>query len=274
MNETGHSRTARGAAIHRAAHQVLEQGNIFTDPYAIRLSGMTPQQLRHVERSPLRRPMRLFIAGRSRFAEDSIASAVARGVRQVVVLGAGLDTFSVRNPHRDLHVFEVDHQRTQRWKRWRFRQLGIAVPESVRFVAVDFEHDVLGEKLSDAGFDRSLPAFFMWLGVVPYLTRSAIETTLRYVASMPRSEIVLDYSEPLDRYPPALQYLLTGVAKMVADVGEPWVTFFETAEADAMLRSCGFDEVEDLGPTDIARRYLGVPINRQGGSHVIRGRRL
>src|SRR5271169_3611492 len=94
------SRTALGAAAHRAIHQTLEGGAIFTDPFAVRiLDEKTRTGLSEMAKDPAHRPMRLFIAARSRFSEDTLAACVARGVRQVVILGAGLDTFSLRHPH-------------------------------------------------------------------------------------------------------------------------------------------------------------------------------
>src|SRR3954470_9148625 len=104
------SRTAFSAARYRAAHQILEQGRIFTDPLAVRILGVPEEQL--LADAP-RRAMRVFIAARTRFAEDALAQATRHGVRNLVVLGAGLDTFAYRNPHPDLRVIEVDHPDTQ-----------------------------------------------------------------------------------------------------------------------------------------------------------------
>jgi hypothetical protein len=96
------SQTALGAAAHRAVHQTLEGGVIFADPFALQiLSDDTRARLPDMANDPAHLPMRLFIAARSRFSEDTMAACVARGVRQIVILGAGLDTFSLRNPHAD-----------------------------------------------------------------------------------------------------------------------------------------------------------------------------
>src|ERR1700682_6323989 len=103
------SHTARVAAAYRAIHQTLEVGAIFGDPFALRiLDDETRARLDETAADPSLRPWRLFIAARSRFSEDTLAACAARGVRQIVVLGAGLDTFSLRNPHQGLRVFEVD----------------------------------------------------------------------------------------------------------------------------------------------------------------------
>src|SRR5258707_12048161 len=142
------SATARGAAAYRAIHQTLEGGIIFGDPFAARiLDDETRARLDEPAAAPSLRPWRLFIAARSRFSEDTLAACVARGMRQVVVLGAGLDTFSLRNPHADqgVRVFEVDYPATQGWKRERLRQAGLAIPPSPTFAPVDLERESLAD---------------------------------------------------------------------------------------------------------------------------------
>ena len=118
------SQTARGAAAYRAVHQTLDGGSIFRDPFALRiLDDETRAGLDGIAADESLRPMRLLIAARSRFSEDMLSAAVTRGIRQVVVLGAGLDTFALRNPHAGvgLRVFEVDYPATQAWKRERLK---------------------------------------------------------------------------------------------------------------------------------------------------------
>jgi len=220
------SRTARGAAMQRAAHQLLEKPPVFEDPIALRIFGDegTAWLDRNLERyrSERSRAMRAFLVMRSRYAEDRLADAVARGVRQYVVLGAGLDTFACRNPHRGLRVFEVDHPLTQAWKRDRLRAQAIAVPESAIFAPVDFERQALAEGLAAAGFRADQPAFFSWLGVVIYLSRDAVAGTLRTVAACARgSEVVFDFSPPPDELDSAERSRHVALASRVAGIGEP-----------------------------------------------------
>src|SRR6201996_3667088 len=105
------SRTALGAAGHRAAHQVLERGFVFADPLALRILGEDADNaIALAKEKPERRSLRLFIAMRSRFAEDSARRAVEKGVRQILVLGAGLDTFAYRlEPRPGIRVFQPRH---------------------------------------------------------------------------------------------------------------------------------------------------------------------
>ena len=179
------SKTALGVAIRRAAHQLQDHPPVLDDPIAVRLIGAGYP--RHMERAmhKVTRDFRAFMAVRSRYSEDRLAVAVAQGVAQYVVLGAGLDTFAYRNPFANLRVFEVDFPATQAWKRSMLGKADIRVPESLTFVPLDFEHHTLSESLADAGFDACRTAFFSWLGVVPYLTVEAFRSTLLAIAQLP-----------------------------------------------------------------------------------------
>jgi O-methyltransferase involved in polyketide biosynthesis len=243
------SHTARGAAAYRAIHQTLESGIIFSDPLASRiLDDETRARLDETAADPSLRPMRLFIAARSRFSEDTLAACVARGVRQIVVLGAGLDTFSLRNPHA----------------------------ASLTFAPIDFERQSLADGLAAAGFDADRPAFFQWLGVVPYLTREAVSVTLDFIARVPESEIVFDYAEPFENYPAERRANVMAVAARAASLGEPWLSLFDPVELAEMLRNKGFGLVEDLGLAELTDRFYGAlkqDVRIGAGPHVIRAQR-
>src|SRR5476649_84366 len=147
------SQTAQGAAVYRALHQTLDGGSIFSDPFAVRILDDETRMARDaIAANPSLRPMRLFIAARSRFSEDTLEACVARGVRQIVVLGAGLDTFSLRNPYagQGVRVFEVDYPATQAWKRQRLKEAGLAIPSSLIFTPIDFERQSLSDGLATA----------------------------------------------------------------------------------------------------------------------------
>ncbi len=200
--------------MHRAVHQTLEGGVIFADPYALQiLDDEARAGLPAFASDSAHRSMRLFVAAAQPLLEEAMAACVARGVRQVVILGAGLDTFSLRNPHPDVTVYEIDYPATQAWKRERLRQAGVALPPSLTFAPVDFERQGLAEGLAAAGFRSDRPAYFQWLGVVPYLTREAIIATLDFIAAIQGAEVVFDYAEPFENFPPAMQANLRAVAE-------------------------------------------------------------
>jgi methyltransferase (TIGR00027 family) len=268
------SRTALGAAMHRAVHQTLEGGAIFADPYALQiLDDEARANLPVMAADPAHRPMRLFIAARSRFSEEAMAVCVARGVRQVVILGAGLDTFALRNPHAGVTVYEIDYPTTQAWKRERLAQTGVALPPSLTFAPIDFERQSLGEGLSASGFRADEPAFFQWLGVTSYLTREAIVSTLDFVASIAGSEVVFEYAEPFENYPPATRANLVAIAESAAARGEPWLSLFDAPDMAALMQARHFAEFEDVTRAELAARYygdLGEGLRSVPGPHLVR----
>jgi methyltransferase (TIGR00027 family) len=256
MQEGRPSATAQGAALLRAAHQLLDQPRVLDDPLALRVAGPEAEATLRADPAPFqtdeRRHLRAFIAMRSRYAEDELAQAVRRGIRQYVVLGAGLDTFAYRNPPSNaLRVFEVDHPQTQAWKQRRLREASIALPPCLTFAPVDFESETLAGALRAAGLRTDEPAFFSWLGVTVYLTHAAVMETLRYVASTPAagSEIVFSFVPPHAGS-------RSGIGHRTASLGEPWVTFFDPAELERELRAMGFGRTEHVSPAYANRRYF------------------
>lgn len=264
MRESPPSTTALRVAMKRAAHQLLDHPRIFEDPLALKIIGKEraaalQAEPRHYESGQLSPYLRAFVAARSRYAEDELALAVARGVRQYVILGAGLDTFAYRNPYPRgmLRVFEVDHPAVQTWKRACLQEAGIPLPEDLRFAPVDFETRTLTEGLSDAGYDSGRSTFFSWLGVTEYLTTEAVMTTLRFIASAPKgSTVVFDYMLAPSLLNPAQRSHFEALAQRVASVGEPWQTFFDPVVLTRDLRAMGFRSVEDVSPEEINARYF------------------
>jgi methyltransferase (TIGR00027 family) len=259
MEQAIPSKTAVSVALRRAAHQLHDRPIVFADPIAVPILGATyAEQLR---RTPLRmdRPfsiaLRAFLVARSRYAEDHLKQAVESGVDQYVLLGAGLDTFAYRNPYPGLQVFEVDHPATQQWKRELLQRSGIAIPETMRFVPVDFEHQSLAEQLREAGLSQGRPTFFAWLGVVPYLTLEAFRATLGFVSSQPvGSGLTLDYGQPRSVLPTLEKLAHDSLASRVEKAGEPFRLFFTPAEIAVEFSSMTI--VEDLSPDEINARYF------------------
>ena len=268
------SRMALMVARQRAAHQLLDHGAILDDPFAMKILREGERDLlQFANEHPLASIGRLITAARSRIAEDALSKAVEGGVRQVVILGAGLDTFALRNPHAArISIFEVDHPATQAWKRQRLVEARLAPPPWLTFVPVDFEQDDLQQKLSSAGFQRTSAAFFTWLGVVPYLTRDAIDDTLGYIASIPNSEVVFDYAEPPETFTEDVKAYTAARMAQLEKIKEQWVSRIEPAGVAAILRSHGFDGMEDISFQQVVSRFgrdvQGLATG-QAGVHVV-----
>ncbi len=274
----GHaSRTALGAAGHRAAHQELDGGIVFADPLALRILGDdAAEQLRLASQQPERRGLRFFVAMRSRFAEDSARRAIEEGVRQILVLGAGLDTFAYRlEPREGLRVFELDHPATQRDKRRRLAKAGIAEPAHVAYVAHDFEYGSMTGVLETGSFDAWQRTFVIWLGVTPYLTEEAVYATLGELARFPGgSEVVFDYANPPHAIDEAHgENFHQALAEQVAASGEPFRCYLDTLELHERARGLGYVEIEDLDRTALVDRYLpqfSANLRPGPGGHVAR----
>jgi len=251
------SLTARMIARQRAAHQLLDRGSILHDSFAMKILGEDEKDVVEFANAlPLASIGRLFVTARSRIAEDALSGAVERGIRQIVILGAGLDTFALRNPHgAQIRIYEVDHPATQAWKRQRLAEAQLALPPWVVLVPVDFERDDLGETLARAGFQQNSPAFFTWLGVVPYLTRDAIGGTLDFVASIRNSEVVFDYMEPPQAFSGEIKELVKERTKQLKKFDEGSCSYFEPDGIAAILRAHGFCEIEDTNFQEITSRF-------------------
>lgn len=253
--------TAAARALHREAAPPL----ILDDPYAAGLAGDTGTQVMHRVRSHVPAgglaSFVTWVCLRGRFTEDLVEEAIRDGIRQYVVLGAGLDSAAYRHPAwlERLKVFEIDHQSSQAWKRSRLEDLQVHTPANVVFAPLDFERETVRDGLVRAGFDVSAPAMTSWMGVTMYLTADAIASTLHSLASFAAgSRLVMTYNQPFERVDAFSRDVTAAIAAAVGDEGEPFVSLFEPDAARALLTVHGFVDVEDYGPDDLKLRYLGA----------------
>jgi methyltransferase (TIGR00027 family) len=275
MNQGQPSKTAEWVARQRAVHQVRDNSRlILEDPFAVRI--LSEEQRAKlflsddIHREVYDQDMRAFMVARSRYAEDMLARAVAAGVRQYVLLGAGLDTFAYRNPFVGVRVFEVDHPATQEWKRERLSSASIPIPEHLTFAPVDFESQTLEEGLGAAGLQWDRPVFFCWLGVVYFLTPEAFQNTLAFMAARPPgSGVVLDYILTRERLSELERRSQEAATERVASMGEPFKIFFTPEQMEAQLTGLGFTGLEDLGSQDINARYFTHRADGLGLNHWI-----
>jgi methyltransferase (TIGR00027 family) len=245
-------RTAFSAAALRAAHSLAgEEPKIFDDTFALALIDMTDEEVAALaKRVPAASASTCIV--RSRYAEDRLAAAWDR-LRQYVVLGAGLDSYALRMGAGlgAMTVFEVDDPDFQAWKRRRIEALGLAAPLGLRYAPCDFERTPLAAALAESGFREDQPCFVSWLGVTQYLTRAAIEETLRWAGSRPPgSEIVLTFLETNAH----AENLKTSMAAN----GVTLHSHFAPDEMTRMLRGAGFARIEHLGPAEAQARYFGA----------------
>ena len=259
MKQNNPSLTAYKVAMMRAAHQVFDNPKVFEDPMALSIIGTQgASDIRSRSRkfkTKLQSYLRAIVVARSRFVEDELSVAIKRGVRQYVILGAGLDTFAYRNPYsaKGLRVFEVDHPATQQWKRQQLNASEIRSPETLAFVPIDFKSQSLVGELLKAGFRTGEPSLFSWLGVTMYLIRDTMMATMEQISSsVPSgSEIVFDYVVPPSSQNFLRRLVFRLLSKKVGKAGESWKGFFDPISLVMDLKAIGFTQAEDIGPEKI-----------------------
>jgi methyltransferase (TIGR00027 family) len=246
MSPTGISRTAFGAAYMRAAHLLLDkEPHILEDDVALKLIGSNGTELIKQQREEFSKEhylhLRSHVLLRARYAEDRLMKSLERGIKQYIVLGAGLDTFGYRQPAwaHVLRIFEVDMLETQKTKIKLLEQHNIRPPDNVVYIPIDFEKDSLKEVLINCGVDFGTPTFISWLGVTMYLDTESIDAVLKVVKTFPsKSEIVFSYAEKRDK---------KSIFEMKSDeFGETWKSLFSQREIEELLSSNNYSEIFPL----------------------------
>lgn len=268
MRSTRASRTAEAAAAIRAAHSLHDQPVIFHDPFAVDLTSaawrwiarrrwLTELAKRYYK---IMLPVRGQIVARSRYCEDQLEKAMAEGVDQYVIVGAGFDSFALRRPDllAKLTVYELDHPATQNAKRERLRKLSHTTPSGLVFVPVDFEREGLASALARTSFDPARPAFVSWLGTTYYLTPGAIFGMLREMAGFMAagSAIVFDFSVEESLLGEIDRREVAAIHRAVKARGEPFLASFHPDHLLAEVERLGYALVEILCHREQGRRYF------------------
>jgi methyltransferase (TIGR00027 family) len=268
-------------ASQRAAHQMLDNPKIFEDPLALRIIGAEAESKLRSGLAQFQKPAeRAFRAGvmvRNRYAEDELARSIQRGVRQYVILGAGLDTFAYRNPFPLLRVFEVDHPATQAWKRSCLEKAAIPIPASVTYVSVDFERQMLTDALRQSGFKSDELTFISFIAVVRYLDRETFISVLTSIVSSMRtgSEVVFDFGPPPSLLPRLRELAYGMIVNWTFKNNDFRPTYFDIESLTRDLKRIGFADVQLFGPKEMNMRYYkdrtdGLRIQNQ--MHLVKAR--
>jgi methyltransferase (TIGR00027 family) len=257
----GHARSAWRVALRRAAHQLYDDPVVFPDPYAVPLLGLAgTNALRRTPQGAGRRwsrSLRAFAVARACVAEQQLAGAVQNGASRYCILGAGLDTFALRNPWPHLAVVELDHADMQHWRRDLLEAAAIPTPPNWVQRPADLA------QLPPQTFAQ--PAFFSLLGVAPYLQRQTLAAILEHVrVHGPGSGIVFDYRLPRSLLPIEEQRQHDSLSARLKASGEPFVSFWSPEEMAGQLS--GFSRMEQLGAAELNDRFFA---GRQDGLAVL-----
>ncbi|HEY2676585.1 MAG TPA: SAM-dependent methyltransferase [Steroidobacteraceae bacterium] len=279
MDEFKASRTALATSLMRAAHTRLDPEPLIDDPWGDRLVPDSARDLFResalarmgldarekalaapesiVDESLLRSRAYANVVTRTRYAEDALQKAVAEGIAQYVLIGAGFDSFALRLPAfaANLQIFEIDFPSTQGLKLQRIRECALSLPDSVHFIAADLSLESVQEALARSAYRPDALTFFSWLGVTMYLTREANFATFKSIAACAPagSELVFTYFDERLFHLPSESF--REMERRVASIGEPFLSGFNPAALAGNLAECGLTLVEDLDGFGVATRY-------------------
>jgi methyltransferase (TIGR00027 family) len=274
------SYTAQAAAAIRAYDNLTNQRPIFHDAYAINMTSpvwrfiLSNKLIMQVLKTqPVKHAWDLLVtqvALRSAYNEDWLCEALDRGVKQYVMIGAGLDSFALRDAayYPDVKIYELDHPDTQALKIKALSKLG-EIPANVEFVPINFEQEKISETLEKSSYDANQIAHFSWLGTTHYLKPETTLSTLKDLASYAAidSELVFDYSVPYQKLQ-GIERLGTMLLSQVTHLlNEPIIGFFNTQELHDLMWDLRYLVVEDLSGKDITERYL-MSDSKKGMQHT------
>ncbi len=251
MNQRSASRTAMLVSALRARASARPQP-LCSDPWAVQLAGEVGMALadRHEQLYPA---SELWIALRTAWIDERIRRLCApRGERrQVVLLGAGLDTRPARMGGDGLRWFEVDHPASQAVKLERLGELDNYPLDAATFVRCDFERDDFIDRLAESGFDAQEPALFVWEGVTPYLSEEAIRATVSRISTSchPDTVLIYDHLEKKLVRGTSIDGADAALKEMVEELGEPFRFGIDdplplmVEEGYCQVRRASFDEI-------------------------------
>ena len=251
--------TAVRTALWRALHtQVDAKPYILEDKVGLQLVAPADGWQERPDMKFTKR-LRASIIARARFIEDLIIEQSQQGIDQYVIFGAGLDTFAQRRPDiaSKLHIYEIDQPDTQIWKQQRLTELGFGIPEGLHFVSVNFETSSWWKGLLKAGFDLNKPAVVACTGVTLYLTKEAISSTLRQIATLASgSTLAMTFYLPIELLDEEDQPMQEIAEKGARAAGTPFVSFFVPDEIVTMAREAGFKDTKTISTKNMEQYYF------------------
>lgn len=259
MKEGQSSRTAEAAAALRANHFQNAENPVFSDPFAFELTSQgwkklltTPLIVKVMNSSTFNRSLGLLtgqVVGRSRYAEDALQQAIQHGIQQYVLVGAGLDSFILRQAQH--------YPDTQAAKQKKLKEFG-EISTNVEFVPIDFEKESIANALARSGFQQNQPAFFSWLGTTHYLEPQTTLHTLKIISSIAaaKSEVVMDYSIDYRELDGVERFGSMFVSQFTRFLKEPLKGQFRPKALHQAVNQMGYQVAEDLSGYGLSERYF------------------
>lgn len=193
---------------------------------------------------------------------DGILQAAAeKGLEQVVIIGAGLDSRAYRFQQQipGVRFFEVDLPATVARKKELIQAAVGKIPATVVYVPADYRNGKMDSALRQAGYDRKRMTLYIWEGVTRYIDAAAVDSTMQFIAqnAAPGSELVFDYIyDDIARGDFSKIPWARFQAVRMAAYGHPWKFGIAMDKAGEFVTSRGFGVVSDLGAGELTQRYL------------------
>jgi len=257
MIETNESMTAKICSWVRANHSINKKNKkkIFNDFLAYALMGNDEYKKSEQRFKFLNDYVCPIVLPRIAYAESRLCRFLNQNKYiQYVILGAGMDTFSLRNRNKNIDIFELDHPLTQNYKRKKIKQAGFKEPSNTHFISIDFEKENIKDLLYESSFDFNKPTFFSFLGVAYYLTLKSFENTIESISKCSKNniEFVFDFPDKTEFKNNRTQIL----SDITALMGEPMQKELEFFEIKKIFERYGFKTANYMTPNDIQKKYL------------------
>lgn len=274
------SKTAQYMALFRALETArTPDDRIFTDPDAIRFLDPVLQFAARLSSLP---PLRMLIeqyiqrkvpgalssgVARTKYIDDILFKAMASGLRQVIILGAGFDTRALRLDFlQAVPVIEIDHPNTSYKK---LKILADALHGNISYLQIDFNVQSLTQLSEKKSINYNIPTAIIWEGVTNYLSADAVDSTFAWIRKFARgSYVIFTYVHADLLTSPDKFFGGKKLLKGLAEIDERWTFGFRPGQLSAYLTKYNLELMEDLGAEEYRARYL--PQRNQRGYEFYR----
>jgi methyltransferase (TIGR00027 family) len=283
--ETATSSTAKWTCLSRAASSLESDVHYRSDDHIAKL--LVPGSLSYLLRSTLIRKffsrvmvpkgIYAYTIARTKYIDAIFRAALAAGIDQVLIFGAGFDTRALRFQAEagDTRFFELDVPITQKAKLDRYARRGIDIPTNIGFISIDFDRELLAEKLSSAGFQRNRRDLFVLEGLLMYLQPESVDQTFKVIEDFAGQDslMVFDYVRKSVLRGTGACYGEREIVKSVSKAGEQWHFGIQAGELEIFLKQYGFSVDEHRDARRLERMYFtdasGKRLGRINGSHCL-----